>query len=332
MQMTRLLTKADREQSREAQFSRLIAAGFVRETYKKLDFFIRPTEKGFDLKVFSGTSSNHIGYSSYSTPHAIDAAINTYKKNHDRTEAWKAERKANKTLSTAANASAAIKSELKGLYPGIAFSVRSDNFAGGNSVHVSWVDGPTTREVDAHIGKYQYGHFDGMTDMYENTNCRDDIPQAKYVQVSRTQSEGVKALTASLDQLTNGWDRSDWSSQPEQLLYRIFCKVSIPAGAFDFRIERSGVDAGLAEDFFLIRFSAPAVEEKPVVTRVSVEAGTVQVIQYGRGIAVVGDTKPIKDKLGRDGLGGKFNPHLTVGPGWVFPMEKLEAVKAALTL
>lgn len=97
-------------------------------------------------------------------------------------------------LSTAALAAKAIRKELKEKFPGVKFSVRSNNFAGGNAVDVSYDivslgdRGDGTVPVDAVwdiVKKYQYGHFDGMTDSYEYSNRQDDIPQAKYVHVSK---------------------------------------------------------------------------------------------------------------------------------------------------
>lgn len=64
---------------------------------------------------------------------------------------------------------------------------------------------------------------------------------------------------------------------------------------------------------------------------VAVEAGTIQIIDYSeKAIAVIGDTKPIKDLLGRDGLGGKFNARLSCGAGWIFSKKKLAEVTQAL--
>lgn len=78
-----------------------------------------------------------------------------------------------------------IKKLLKKHYPTIKFNVNSDNFANGNSVRVSWNLGPISEDVDTLISKFQYGHFDGMTDMYEHSNVQKDIPQAKFVHCSR---------------------------------------------------------------------------------------------------------------------------------------------------
>lgn len=85
----------------------------------------------------------------------------------------------------AARAAGQIKGVLKKEFPTVKFSVKSSNFANGNSVDVRWNLGPTTDQVDKHIRQYQYGHFDGMIDMYENSNSRSDIPQAKFVHSQR---------------------------------------------------------------------------------------------------------------------------------------------------
>lgn len=44
-----------------------------------------------------------------------------------------------------------------------------------------------------------------------------------------------------------------------------------------------------------------------------------------KAIAIYGNTKEIKDRLKE--LGGRFNPHLRDGAGWVFPKTKAENVR-----
>lgn len=52
----------------------------------------------------------------------------------------------------------------------------------------------------------------------------------------------------------------------------------------------------------------------------------IEVIDYSeKAIAVIGDTKPIKDLL--KSLGGRFNFRLSCGAGWVFPKSKKEEVE-----
>jgi peptidoglycan hydrolase-like protein with peptidoglycan-binding domain len=58
-----------------------------------------------------------------------------------------------------------VRAALKKAFPGVKFSVRSSTYAGGASIDVGWVDGPTTKEVDS-IGKaFQGATFDGMIDL-----------------------------------------------------------------------------------------------------------------------------------------------------------------------
>jgi hypothetical protein len=100
---------------------------------------------------------------------------------------------ATKTMSSQAQTAKMIRAKLKAAYPQIPFRVTSTSFAGGNAVDIEWTDGPTTKAVDAIAGDHEYGRFDGMIDLYEYDNCRDDIPQAKYVQTRRNTSPAALA-------------------------------------------------------------------------------------------------------------------------------------------
>ena len=63
------------------------------------------------------------------------------------------ETKENSKKSSHALAAANIRRELKHKYPNCKFRVTTKSYSGGDSVHVSWVDGPTNKEVDAIINK-----------------------------------------------------------------------------------------------------------------------------------------------------------------------------------
>lgn len=65
------------------------------------------------------------------------------------------------------------------------------------------------------------------------------------------------------------------------------------------------------------------------------EPGAVQIVDYSeKAIAVIGDTKPIKDTL--KALGGRFNFRLTIdgqnAVGWIFSKKQEQAVRQALNL
>ncbi|MFN7301811.1 MAG: LPD29 domain-containing protein [Bacteroidota bacterium] len=115
-----------------------------------------------------------------------------------------------------------IRRELKRLYPKVKFSIRYKSFSGGNSIDVSWVDGPTSASVNAIIGKHEYGSFDGMTDCYNydsesDRTWGDVFGSAKYVHASRTHTiDAVRAAWKSkgfnADEVpaTDAWQSDLW--------------------------------------------------------------------------------------------------------------------------
>lgn len=69
--------------------------------------------------------------------------------------------------------------------------------------------------------------------------------------------------------------------------------------------------------------------EAATVAPVEVTPGKIQIIDYSeKAIAVIGDTRPIKEKL--KSLGGRFNFRLSCGAGWIFKKSDLEVIKEAL--
>ena len=87
----------------------------------------------------------------------------------------------------------AVRKELKEAFPGVKFSVKSSNFSGGDSIDVSYTDGPALNEVESLTDKYKAGTFNGMTDSYEYDYDRDpDQLTTKYLFVTRSFSEEVK--------------------------------------------------------------------------------------------------------------------------------------------
>jgi hypothetical protein len=84
-----------------------------------------------------------------------------------------------------------IRKELAAAFAGVKFSVKSSRYSGGDSIDISWVDGPTTAQVDEIADKYQGGDFNGMDDSY--TYRRNDwirtFGDAKYVHAQRSYSD-----------------------------------------------------------------------------------------------------------------------------------------------
>jgi len=84
-----------------------------------------------------------------------------------------------------------LKIELKKAFPDIKFSVKSESYAGGCSIHVNWVDGPSREAVEKYANKYQEGSFDGMNDLYTYSDqvWSDVFGGAKYVFCDREITE-----------------------------------------------------------------------------------------------------------------------------------------------
>ncbi len=150
--------------------------------------------------------------------------------------------------------------------------VKTDVFSMGDSMDVTYYAPSEIPELEEFIKTFQYGHFDGMNDMYEYNKESEEIIIDGHI------LETYKFVNA----------RHKEAEAP-----------------------------------------APREEKAEQLQVMPVSPGKVQIIEYNeRAIAVIGDTKPIKDKLKE--LGGKFNFRLTCGPGWIFRMVDLERVKAAL--
>lgn len=127
--------------------------------------------------------------------------------------------------STAAQTAAAIRTELKTAFPGIKFRVTSETYTGGSSVDIYFTDGVKSERIERIVEKYTMGVFNGMEDIYEMSNRRDDIPQVKYIFVNREMSAETRAAIAAefgftTDQL-NEWD-ADARSYKSEIIYREF--------------------------------------------------------------------------------------------------------------
>lgn len=83
-----------------------------------------------------------------------------------------------------------IRVELKRAFPAVRFLVRTSRFSMGDSITVTWTDGPTSSQVDAIIDRYSAGSFDGSQDVYtyERNAWTDAFGDAKYVHGTRLYS------------------------------------------------------------------------------------------------------------------------------------------------
>ena len=130
----------------------------------------------------------------------------------------------------AAKAAQMIRTELKANFPGIKFSVRSENYAGGNSIRVSYTDGPKAEAVEEITAKYEMGTFNGMEDIYEYSNTNDDLPQCKYLFVNREAGEATETMIRTYVERTapvniDGWELEQWKNRDYR---KIFSETAYP--------------------------------------------------------------------------------------------------------
>ena len=62
-----------------------------------------------------------------------------------------------------------IRAALKESFAGVKFSVTSSQYAGGASITIKYVDGPTSKQVEAVVKIFEGSYFDGMQD-YKGQN------------------------------------------------------------------------------------------------------------------------------------------------------------------
>jgi len=136
-----------------------------------------------------------------------------------------------------------LKTELTRIFSGIKFSTRSDSYAGGDSIYVSWTDGPTDDEVKKISHKYQEGSFDGMVDLYTSNHAAwpEVFGGAKYVSESRHFSAAVVLSVAlnmgfklTMDQVDKYGiiaDSAGLDWEQQRMIYRETRKISCVAKA-----------------------------------------------------------------------------------------------------
>lgn len=163
----------------------------------------------------------------------------------------------------------AIRAELAAAFPGQKFSVRARTASMMSAVDVHWTDGPTSAAVKAIIDKYQYGHFDGMTDHYEMSNKQPGlVAQVKYVSAYRTIADETKAL---VEEGLAACGFQDDSYRRDEIVNRIYGKTDLSKGALGVR--KTNVTCGSLEEFFEIVTPDSPAETEPRCERCSAIVG-----------------------------------------------------------
>jgi hypothetical protein len=116
-----------------------------------------------------------------------------------------------------------VREVLKAKFPGTKFSVRSQNYAGGASIHIGYVDGPPSREVEAACDHLRRSDFNAMIDLQESrggTLLVDEIGEfeqihygADFISAQREFSDEVEAGAKARIAELAGVDHFDYNDR-----------------------------------------------------------------------------------------------------------------------
>lgn len=207
-----------------------------------------------------------------------------------------------------------LRTLLKVKFPATKFSVKKYHY---NSYTVSWEDGPTEQQVSEITHLFKDEGWDGMTDSsYSiNTPFNQRYGCIGYISTSRNISDAVR-------------------SQELELLNK---ELGKEYQMEDYVVEKENTASTLVHQRTYKKDYSPKIKEeaKPVKTNKptdkTISAQGLELIDYSeKSFAIIGDTKPIKEKL--SDLGGSFNGRLSCGPGWIFSKSRINNVKQALNM
>lgn len=99
-------------------------------------------------------------------------------------------------------------------------SSRSKSFAGGDSVYLHFDSGSdnAVSQLKDYSHQFKRGHFNGMEDIYEYSNRRDDVPQTKYLFL---QDDRADKILGDLAHYKTSWFANGEEVNFSQFMYRL---------------------------------------------------------------------------------------------------------------
>lgn len=129
-----------------------------------------------------------------------------------------------------------IRRQLAARFPRVKFTVRGSSYAGGDSIHVGWTDGPTVEQVDDILREYRAGSFDSWSECYEYSRnpWSETFGSAKYI--TTTREFGDALISRVLARLHRYWCEPD-TPVPTVADYRTGKLLNYPSRSSDFHRE-----------------------------------------------------------------------------------------------
>ena len=384
----KLITKQQRNETRQYLFNKHIEAGFLRETYKGLEIFTKEEYGKYYAHVYLGNSTKDINKYCYRDPERLEAAISEFKRSYDMREEWKANKTKNDKLTAAeAEKKAAngetveastrkstilLKKYIKEKY-NIDCNIKSEIYSGGCSLNISYNLGADKDILNDIKAALEYGRFDGMSDLSYSVDvsgivvdgfqlqtwkhvfieqeiseefikkCSLMLSDAKIFDVPDLLPDFSNYNTSFTEIYRRAWTwaqliyqsfrKRNFVTQDESIINLISCHYDENSnGEIYFKYSVDGLEGVFDTRQYILPINKnKSISESKTtsIEPVEVEAGKINVIDYSeKAIAIIGDTKPVKDIL--KSLGGKFNFKLSCGPGWIFPKSKQAQIIEAL--
>lgn len=233
-----------------------------------------------------------------------------------------------------------VRKVLKKHFPNVKFSVRYSSFSGGDSIDVSWTDGPMEEDVLPLVKMFQDHHSDYSGDYYDYDPSEFNrlFGGFKFAHGQREFSEErlneytdkiIEIIPEFAERRTynEAYETHPTREQLSDLLSKVW-NADIPESTkryandyCDYRINARDLAHNWLHSVDLSEEIKTIKEVRKVET-----AGKLQIVDYSeKAIAVIGDTKSVKDEL--KALGGKFNFRLTCGAGWIFSKTKESEIR-----
>lgn len=251
---------------------------------------------------------------------------------------------------------------------GITCTVKSSFYSGGCSLDIEYKAGPDAKHLQFIENALEYGRFDSMQDYsysvpvsglvvdgfkletFKHVFIEQELPQNLTLQlcqkiaifwgldIPQNFNECVEHNSTVAEKFcgesytyTNLLHRNfrtrNFCTQDTEKITVLSCHKSEKSNDVYFIYEYNGNTYSTE-----ILPQKPTQPAKPTQTTKTAEiaADTVQLVEYSeKSVAVIGNTKPIKEKLKE--LVGSFNLRLSCGLGWIFSKTKLQQIQDFLS-
>ena len=196
---------------------------------------------------------------------------------------------------------------------------------------------PTERAIQQAIGAGNiigdYKKYNSSTEKYEEVGVmvlmkNDDLSKEMGYPIYYSQPSLLKKRLEAMTAI--GIICSNFNKTRNKYSNAVFVEGFTPELQAKLDKERAEEDAR-ERAFYSQQSTSKEKDKQPAQKQDSTINGEFKIIDYSeRAIALVGDTKPIADKLKE--LGGRFNPRLSCGAGWIFSKRKEQELRNLLNI